>query len=185
METDKGNPNQDNMFVNLDTHLKNEEAVDDDQRQDHTFIAMKHSFESPRYPRGGEHHPETAFYSAVTSHPQVPHCYEPEVPLIHPVYEEVKEVAVVDMENVEPALILLDNDYQNEFDAADLMITTSKPKRVARNASRQRTSTLQEDSDAHNPRRSKRLESRHHALQMQQTYKDQDDELNNAYSENE
>jgi len=44
METDKGYP-QDKMLVNLDTHLKNEEAQE--ARPSDTDPVMKHNFESP------------------------------------------------------------------------------------------------------------------------------------------
>ena len=61
------------------------------------------------------------------------------------------------------------------------MVSTSKVKRVARNASK-RASTFNNESqlDGENPRRSKRLESRHKALKQQLSYVDGDDELNNA-----
>jgi len=97
----------------------------------------------------------------------------PEVPQQQlPEYEESKSLAAVEA----------DPRYS---EVAPDLARTSKAKRVARNASK-RASTLNNESnltDGENPRRSRRLESRHKALKQQLSYVDGDDELNNAQPE--
>ena len=160
METDKGFP-QDQMLVNLDTHLKNEEARG--REAELSELQNRGSFDSPSKIEVNYQalHNQSFYRSVLPDEPVNSHLPDRD-------YEETKLV-------VDP-----DDHLARVTEIPADLVSTSKARRVGRNASRSRTSMYQLSEDEGNRRRSKRLESRHKALQMQLTYSNIDDELNDA-----
>ncbi|TNV87320.1 hypothetical protein FGO68_gene14514 [Halteria grandinella] len=159
VETDKGNPNQDKVLSNLESHLQNEGGQELNGSENIIVLPNNSSFESPR---------------RNTSMP----------------FEESK------VENQDLITPLVDTtfmplpnyDYDQDINPFNEQQATSK-KRIARNATAGRSASASRQREE-NPRRSKRLESRHRALQMMQdggverqaSYVDPEDELNRAQS---
>lgn len=160
IETDKGNPNQDKILSNLESHLMNEgnEGLDLTGSENIIILANNSSFESPR------------------RNTSVPH-------------EESKgELRDLITPQVDTTFMPVAFDFQEEVKPFNEQPTSKK--RIAREATGQRSASASRQRDTFdNPRRSKRLENRHNALlqsgtmQRQESYLDPEDELNGAQSQ--
>lgn len=159
VETDKGNPNQDKVLSNLESHLMNEGGQELNGSENIIVLPNNSSFESPKRNTSA----------------------------IMPFEESKAENQDLITPLVDTTFMPMPYDYEDVVNPFNEQPTSKK--RIARGTTGRSASASRQREQVENPRRSKRLESRHRALQMMQdgverqpSYIDPEDELNRAQS---